>query len=161
MLILKFSFVNCCKQQAIRCHIGHSVDSVGQWVLHSYSSVCLLIRYTLTVFLYCRQYCRKLSFQMQWCFSPCTYSLTYVIKVENNQWFWSSVLCHSFQNVFTENTWWLLKSVSYRYSDSSPPLSPGRVQQGDRTWQACEWIAVSHAVLSPFQFCDQVLICNI
>lgn len=119
MLILKFSFVNCCKQQAIRCHIGHSVDSVGQWVLHSYSSVCLLIRYTLKVFLYCRQYCRKLSFQMQWCFSPCAYSLTYVIKVENNQWFWSSVLCHSFWNVFTENTWWLLKSVSYQYSDSS------------------------------------------
>lgn len=28
MLILKFSFVNCCKQQAIECHIGHSVDSV-------------------------------------------------------------------------------------------------------------------------------------
>lgn len=126
MLILKFSFVNCCKQQAIECHIGHSVDSVlvSKYSIRAHLSV---LSDTHSRYLFSRRYCRMLSFQGQWCFSPCAYHWLDVIKVENNQWFWSSVLCHSFQNVFTENTWWLLKSVSYQYSDSSPSLSPGRV----------------------------------
>lgn len=83
MLILKFSFVNCCKQQAIECHIVHSVDSVlvSKYSIRAHLSV---LSDTHSRYLFSRQYCRMLSFQGQWCFSPCAYHWLDVIKVENN-----------------------------------------------------------------------------